>query len=290
MGSSVDGAPESRSRHRPARCLIHVERGSGRRAPLRPRAYRWPSVWRGSRPPFSCLLVGGRHHAAGARLDDGKIDLADTHRPPAVLVMRLATVDNDVGSKTIHRDREVEAIVEFLQRALRQQQKRIGVGKGNSVPGLGGARAEGACIVAGEPNQPCADPEVVGKPRRRGGALVDRVALVAPHRDPNRRFRFALQRYVEIGQVGSGKQEPVFSQFHPHQRQPRLLALTQETAVLTHHHPPPVPLKPSRRDPSGLHLNPTAGFHWIDVQGINADHSSRPLKRSTEPAAVVRAG
>jgi hypothetical protein len=53
--------------------------------------------------PVTRILVGGRDHAAGTRLGNAKIDIADPHLPPTVLRMGRAPRDDDVGSKPVHR-------------------------------------------------------------------------------------------------------------------------------------------------------------------------------------------
>lgn len=105
--------------------------------------------------PLTGLLVGGGDHTPCTWLGETEIHLADPNVAPPVLGMGTAAGDDDIRSKTVHRQGERKTAVEPIQRRFRQQQKGIGVGKGETITRLGGRSTQGARVVVGQTHEPC---------------------------------------------------------------------------------------------------------------------------------------
>ena len=87
--------------------------------------------------PLTGGLIDGRDDAPCARLGKPERYLADTDSVPTVLGVRLASVDDDIGSESIHRNGQREPSVEPIEGRRRKEEKGKAIGERHMIPGLG---------------------------------------------------------------------------------------------------------------------------------------------------------
>src|ERR1700722_13850740 len=84
--------------------------------------------------------IDGRKDATNARFDDIEFDVADEDALPSVFGMRLGTCHEQIRPKSQRGNGRLQALVEMVHGCLRDQQKRVAVGKADFVARSGPIR------------------------------------------------------------------------------------------------------------------------------------------------------
>jgi hypothetical protein len=186
--------------------------------------------------------------------------------------------DYDVRPEAVHGQGLIEATIQLIERGLRDQQPRIGIGElvqrlGASGP-LGIARALVALV---EPHQARRFAEVLGQPARGLLTRIERRRFVAPDRD----FHFGsgqVQRQAQlaalIGYMGLAKHQLIRSQRGFDLRQLRALALREKPAFGGHDQPFAIVRETSRSDARLRQRDAAARLDRIDVEPRDLNHDA----------------
>jgi len=93
-------------------------------------------------------LVRGRHDAARARTALTENHVANLHPGPGVFGKGFAAVHHEIRPEAVHRHGLalvfLDPVVEVGERGLADDEKRIGIGKGDEIAGTGGGFENGA--------------------------------------------------------------------------------------------------------------------------------------------------
>src|SRR5262249_50036312 len=128
-------------------------------------------------------LVGRRDDAPNAELGSLERESVQDDAVPAVLGIGLTTLHHDVGTEAVHRDRLGQSRVESGERALRDDEQGIAVGKAYSERLRHPLRMPDPRTRRRNTKQAAGSLQIVGEELRGGIALIDPTTAIAmnPH-------------------------------------------------------------------------------------------------------------
>nr|GEU28522.1 hypothetical protein [Tanacetum cinerariifolium] len=189
-------------------------------------------------------LVDRRHRAARTRLDRFEHGVAEPEGVHIVFLERFHAGDDDIGAKTVHRQRgaagAAQFIVEVVQRGLADHQDRVAVGKqGGGGHAAGPFLTDGARRRAVEAHQAARHAQRLAEPGSSGIAAIMGAQAVVPdmHAARGPPGGGLGQRHLEHGHAGEAQRQRVRLQGGRDQRHARKIALGHVAAVGIDHHP-----------------------------------------------------